>query len=155
MKNLSVSAIKNGTVIDHIHAGQALGIVKLLGILDANKNKVTIGMNLPSKLIGHKDIIKIENRILTNNEANEVVIFAKDATINIITDFNVIQKIKTHLPKSIANVFVCPNPACITHNEPVESQFNIEELGEHIKLICHYCEKLYDRDQVKVNRVLP
>src|SRR5690242_12317836 len=105
-KTLSVSAIKNGTVIDHIRAGQALRIVKLLGLLE-NKNKVTLGLNLPSKLIGQKDLIKIENRALTNDEANEVVIFAPEATINIIKDFEVKQKINTHLPNIIANVFIC------------------------------------------------
>lgn len=150
-KTLSVSAIKNGTVIDHIRAGQALRIVKLLEILDSKKNKVTLGLNLPSKLLGFKDLIKIENRVLTNDEANQIVVFAPEATINIIDEFEVIQKINTHLPQSIRNVFICPNPVCVTHNEPVESQFEIEELGKHIKLICHYCEKSFDRDQVKVN----
>lgn len=150
-KTLSVSAIKNGTVIDHIRAGQALRIVKLLRILDNKKNKVTLGLNLPSKLLGFKDLIKIESRVLTNDEANEIVIFAPEATINIIKDFEVTQKINTHLPKTIANVFICPNPLCVTHNEPVESHFIIEEQGKHIKLTCHYCEKEFDRDQVKVN----
>lgn len=150
-KTLSVSAIKNGTVIDHIRAGQALRIVRLLGLLENNKNQVTLGLNLRSKLIGKKDLIKIENRVLTNEEANEIVIFAPEATINIIKDFDVIQKINTHLPNIIANVFICPNPVCVTHNEPVESVFHIEEQGKQIKLTCHYCEKIFDRDQVKVH----
>lgn len=150
-KTLSVSAIKNGTVIDHIPAGQALRIMKLLRVLDSKKNKVTLGLNLPSKLIGLKDLIKIENRFLTNDEANEIVIFAPAATINIINDFEVTQKINTHLPNAITNVFICPNPVCITHNEPINSHFIIEEEGKRIKLTCHYCEKAFDRDQVKVN----
>lgn len=149
-KTLSVSAIKNGTVIDHIRAGQALRIVRLLGLLE-NKNKVTLGLNLPSKLIGKKDLIKIENRVLTNNEANEVVVFAPEATINIIQEFEVLEKINTHFPKSIKNVFLCPNPACITHHEPVESLFTIEEQGKQVKLSCHFCEKTFDRDRVRVN----
>ena len=149
-KTLSVSAIKNGTVIDHIRAGQALRIVRLLSLLE-NKNKVTLGLNLPSKLIGQKDLIKIETRVLTNDEANEIVIFAPEATINIIQEFEVIQKINTHLPNSIANVFLCPNPVCITQSEPVESLFTIEEQGKQIKLTCHFCEKIFDRDKVKVN----
>lgn len=150
-KTLSVSAIKNGTVIDHIRAGQALRIVRLLSLLENNNNKITLGLNLTSKLIGKKDLIKIENRVLTNDEANEIVIFAPEATINIIKDFEVTQKINTHLPESITNVFICPNLACITHNEPIESLFHIEEQGKHIKLTCHYCEKIFDRDLVKVN----
>lgn len=148
-KTLSVAAIKNGTVIDHIRAGQALRIMRFLRVLDAKKNKATLGLNLPSKLLGTKDIIKIENRALTNDEANEIVIFAPEATINLIQDFEVIQKFTTHLPASIANVFLCPNPPCITHTEAIETRFAIED-GKHIKLRCHYCEKTFDRDQVKV-----
>jgi len=150
-KTLSVSAIKNGTVIDHIRRGQALRIMRLLQVLDNQKNKVTVGLNLPSQQLGLKDLIKIENRVLTNGEANEVVIFAPEATINIIEDFEVTQKINTHCPVSIANVFICLNPACITQHEPVETLFYIEEQGKQIKLTCHYCEKKFDRDHMKVN----
>ncbi|MCE3237522.1 MAG: pyrI, partial [Gammaproteobacteria bacterium] len=138
-----------GTVIDHIRPGQAPRIMHLLKVLES-KNKVTMGLNLPSKLISLKDLLKIENRVLTNDEANEVVIFAPEATINIIKDFEVIQKMTTHFPRTIENIFLCANPACITHNEPVKSLFNIEDQGKRIKLTCHYCEKSFDRDQVKV-----
>ena len=148
-KTLSVSAILHGTVIDHIPSGQALRIIHLLRLLD-KKLTVTVGLNLPSKRLHLKDLIKIENHILTPNEANEVTIFAPLATINIIENFEVAKKITTQLPSSIADVFICPNTACITHVEPVESFFNIEEEGKHIKLICKYCEKLFDRNQVKV-----
>lgn len=149
-KTLPVSAIKNGTVIDHIRAGQAPRIMHLLNVLES-KNKVTMGLNLPSKLLKLKDLLKIENRVLTKEEANEIVVFAPEATINIIKDFEVIEKITTHLPENIMNVFLCPNAACITHVEPVESFFHIQDHGKHPKLICHYCEKSFDRDQVKVS----
>ncbi len=148
-KTLPVSAIKNGTVIDHIRAGQAPRIMHLLNVLES-KNKVTMGLNLPSKLLKLKDLLKIENRVLTKIEANEVVIFAPEATINIIKDFEVIEKINTHFPETIAGVFLCPNPVCITHSERIESFFHIEDQGKQTKLICHYCEKAFDRDQVKV-----
>jgi aspartate carbamoyltransferase regulatory subunit len=148
-KTLPVSAIKNGTVIDHIRPGQAPRIMHLLHVL-ASKNKVTVGLNLPSKLIGLKDLLKIENRVLTPDEANEIVIFAPEATINIIKDFEVTEKITTHLPQRVLHVFLCPNPVCITHNEPVSSAFHIEDQGKQVKLTCHYCEKTFDRDQVKV-----
>lgn len=149
-KTVSVSAIKNGTVIDHIRAGQALRIMRLLKVLDINKHKVTLGLNLPSKLLTFKDLIKIENRVLTKDETNEIVVFSPEATINIIKDFEVIEKVKTHFPKSIANVFTCPNPVCITQKETIDSLFHIEDQGKQIKLSCHYCEKEFDRDQVKV-----
>ncbi len=150
-KTLSVSAIKNGTVIDHIRAGQALRIMRLLQVLDSNKNKVTLGLNLASQTLGLKDLIKIENRMLTNDEANDIVVFAPEATINIIENFEVKQKVTTHLPASIANVFLCPNRACITKTEKANTIFHITEQGKMVKLTCHYCEKEFDRDDVKVN----
>src|SRR5580658_4791291 len=110
-KTLSVSAIQNGTVIDHINSGQAFRIVHLLGLLD-KKCKVTIGVNLPSKRMKLKDLIKIENLTLTNEEANDITIFAPEVTINVIENFEVVNKVITTLPESINNVFICPNSAC-------------------------------------------
>lgn len=148
-KTLSVSAIKDGTVIDHIRAGDALRVIHLFRLLDA-KNMVTLGLNLPSRRLGLKDLIKIENRVFSKNEANEIAIFIPEATINIVKNFEVIEKIATELPPTISNIFRCPNPKCITHNERAESIFYVEEQGKKVKLICHYCEKAFDRDQVKV-----
>lgn len=148
-ETLSVTAINTGTVIDHITAGQALRIIHLLSLKDC-KQKITIGLNLPSKRLGLKDILKIEDRVLTKTEANEIAIFAPVATINVIKDFKVTDKIKTRLPDTMRDVFICPNAACITQNEPVESRFYISEQGKCIKLTCHYCDKIFDRDRVKV-----
>lgn len=148
-KTLSVAAIENGTVIDHINSGQALRIIHLLDLLD-KKYKVTIGLNLPSKTMKYKDIIKIENHTLKNEEANEITVFSPEATINIIQNFEVAKKITTTLPPSISGVFDCPNPICVTCTEPVETFFHIETQGKQINLICKYCEKIFDRNQVKV-----
>lgn len=148
-KTLPVSAIHNGTVIDHIPSGQAFRIIHLLSLLD-KKHKVTVGLNLPSKRMRLKDLIKIENHHLKNNEANEITIFAPEATINIIQNFEVVDKIITSLPLSISGIFICPNPICITHSEPIESFFYIKEQGKDVKLMCRYCEKTYHRNNVKV-----
>lgn len=148
-KTLSVSAIQNGTVIDHIKQGNALRVIQLLSLLRTGK-QITVGLNLPSKRFHLKDLIKIESFEITKEQANEVVIFAPDATINIVKDFEVVQKVKTHLPSSIANVFICPNNACITHENQAETLFYIEEQGKHVNLICHYCEGIFDRDRIKV-----
>lgn len=148
-ETLSVTAIKNGTVIDHITPGQALRIIHLLSLKES-KNKITIGLHLPSKRIGIKDLIKIEDRILTENEANEIVVFAPKATINVIENFKVTTKINTHLPSLMKAVFICPNPACITQTEVIDSCFYISPQSKSVKLICHYCDKIFDRDQVKV-----
>lgn len=146
-KTLSVSAIKNGTVIDHIPAGQALKIIRLLKITN-NKHKATLGLNLTSKSLGLKDLIKIEGRFLKEHEANEITIFAPEATINIIENFEVIKKITTCLPETITNFLVCPNTQCITHTEPVSNCFFTEEYRKTVKLQCKYCEKQFDLDHI-------
>lgn len=148
-KTLSVSAIQNGTVIDHIPPGQAIRIIHMLHLLE-NKRQMTLGLNLTSNRMKLKDLIKIENQMLTNDEANEVSIFAPEATINIIKNFEVLEKMTTHLPAHIKHVFACPNPSCITQVEPIESHFMIEEQGKQVNLACKYCEKIFDRNEVKV-----
>lgn len=150
-KTLSVSAIENGTVIDHIPAGQALRILHLLNI-PAQKNRVTIGLNLSSKSLGLKDLIKIENRRLTETEANEITVFAPKATINLIENFEIIKKITTQLPPGISNVFDCLNPNCITQTEAVKTFFYLEEHHKHIKLTCKYCEKVFTHEQISTMR---
>lgn len=147
---LSVSAIQNGTSIDHITPGQAMNIIHLLG-LDDTKYKVTIGLNLPSKAMGKKDIIKIEQRVLSDREANEIVVFAPNATINVIENYKVIRKITTRMPEKMEGVFICPNEACITRIEKVKGRFFIRELKDLIRLACFYCEKEFDRSLVKIN----
>lgn len=149
-KTLSVAAIQNGTVIDHIASGQALRIIRLLRLLE-KKLQVTVGLNLPSKRFKHKDLIKIENHVITNNEANEITIFAPAATINVIRNFEVVDKITTTLPDSIARIFICPNSNCITRTEVVDSFFTIEEHSKQVNLICRFCEKRFDRNKVKVS----
>lgn len=146
-EKLSVSAIKNGTVIDHIPSGQALKIIKLLTLL-RRKCQIMAGLNLSSKRLGSKDLIKVANYILQEEEANQIVVFAPPVTINIIQNYEVVKKISTHLPSSIKSVFICPNKACITQSENIPSYFDINEEGKQIKLTCHYCEKIFLRDQL-------
>lgn len=150
-KTLSVSAIQNGTVVDHITTDQTFRIMHMLRLLD-KKLKVTVGFNLPSKRMRLKDLIKIENHELTPEEANQISVFAPDATINIIKDYEVERKLDTTLPASISAIFICPNSACVTHAEPVESFFYIQEAGKVMKLVCKYCEKSFERNQVKVKQ---
>lgn len=148
-KTLPVSAIQNGTVIDHIATDQTLRIIGMLRLLE-KRNQVTVGFNLPSKRMKFKDLIKIENHELTTEEANQITVFAPEATISIIKNYEVVKKLVTKLPESVHATFVCPNTACITHVEPIESLFYIPEHGKVMKLVCHFCEKSFERNQVKV-----
>lgn len=141
-KHLKVEAIENGTVIDHIAPGQGVKILKFFALSEGDQ-RVTIGLNLPSYDGSFKDLIKIEKTIFDQNQANQLALFAPNATINVIEDFEVVKKFKTATPEQISGVLACPNSNCISHNEPVESHFNIKPANNEIKLKCHYCEKSF------------
>ena len=145
---LRVSKIRNGTVIDHITSGHALDVVKILGITGKSGNIVTIAMNVPSKRMGKKDIVKIEGRELKAEEVDKIALIAPNATINIIRDYKVVEKKRVQLPKVIKNIVRCANPACISNsNEPVQPTFYVES-QEPLYLKCHYCGYLMERDEI-------
>ena len=145
---LRVSKIKNGTVIDHITSGHALDVVKILGITGKSGNIVTIAMNVPSKRMGKKDIVKIEGRELKAEEVDKIALIAPNATINIIRDYKVVEKKRVQLPKVIKNIVRCANPACISNsNEPIQPIFYVES-QEPLYLKCHYCGYLMERDEI-------
>lgn len=149
-KTLSVSAIKEGTVIDHIRAGQALKIIRVLR-LNANENRVTVGLNLKSQSVGLKDIIKIENVFLTESQAAQIAIFSPTATVNVIQNYEVAKKFHVEMPETVAGCLACPNLRCITNAERVPTLFIVEENDSHAILRCKYCEKLFTRDQMHEN----
>ena len=142
MRAYRVFAIANGTVIDHIHAGMALKVVEMLKLEEFNQ-VVTVGMNLESKKMVRKDIVKIENKNLSKEELNKIALIAPRATINIIEEQKVKEKFRVAVPDFIENLIKCPNPKCISRNEPVTSKFyKIREKPVTIK--CHYCERSFN-----------
>ncbi|TAN33263.1 aspartate carbamoyltransferase regulatory subunit [Patescibacteria group bacterium] len=151
-KKLLVNAIKNGTVIDHITAGSALKIIRILN-LASHEKVVTVGLNLPSKSMGRKDLIKVAERELSPDEVSSVAILAPQASINIVKNYEIVKKFKIKLPEKIESVVVCPNPKCITNHEPMASVFFILPNGKHIKLRCKYCEKVFGHDDIREYRV--
>ena len=148
LRAFKVFAIKNGTVIDHIKAGQALKIIKILKLY-ANDKIVTVGLNFPSKTLKFKDIIKVEERELNPDEANRVAILAPQASINIIKNFEVTKKFKVQIPDQVEKIIVCPNPKCITNNEPMKTVFSVTVNKDQTKLRCKYCEKTFDQEEIK------
>lgn len=146
-KTLSVSAIKEGTVIDHIQPGQALKIVRLLCLSD-QETRVTIGLNLKGKS-GLKDLIKIENAFLSESQAAQIAIFSPRATVNVIENFKVAKKFPVSLPESISSVLACPNFRCTTNQETLPTFFSIEENNHRITLRCKYCEKHFTREDLR------
>jgi aspartate carbamoyltransferase regulatory subunit len=143
----TVEALKQGTVIDHIPAGQGLTILRLFRLADSGE-RVTVGLNLSSRHMGSKDIIKVENIALTEDQANELALFAPRATVNVIENFEVVKKHPLTLPEAIEGIFACPNSNCISHTEPVRSYFYVKPSHNDTKMKCKYCEKVFSKDIV-------
>ncbi|MBD3204397.1 aspartate carbamoyltransferase regulatory subunit [Candidatus Woesearchaeota archaeon] len=139
MRAYRVYAIEKGTVIDHIPAGKALKVVEILKLDQFNKI-VTVGMNLESKKLVRKDIVKIENKNLSKQELNKIALIAPKVTINIIKNHKVDEKFKIEIPDFMENLVICPNPNCISRNEPTSSKF-YKTKEKPLTLKCHYCEK--------------
>jgi len=147
-RELRVSKIKDGTVIDHINGGYALDVIKILGITGRENRVMTIAVNVPSKRMKTKDIVKIEGRGLSSLELNRIALVAPHATINIIRDYSVVQKLEVKLPKIIAGVVKCVNPGCISNsNEPAKAKFYVES-EEPLLLKCHYCGYILEKSDV-------
>ena len=140
---LQVEAIARGTVIDHIPGGMGIRILKFFQLTD-QQQPITVGLNLRSKQQHKKDIIKVENTLFTVEQANQLALFAKDATINVIDDYQVVEKFKVTLPDAVNGVLSCPNSNCISHDEPVASCFYVKvNQSDTVTLKCHYCEKSF------------
>ncbi|MBQ7811713.1 MAG: aspartate carbamoyltransferase regulatory subunit [Bacteroidales bacterium] len=140
-KELVVSALENGTVLDHIPAEnvyKALDLLNLKGI----GNQITIGINLTSKVQGRKGIIKIEDKFFEADELNKLALIAPDATVNVIRDFKVVEKKKLEMPSEVIGVAKCRNPKCVTNHQPIQTRFATLKNGNEISLLCHFCEKV-------------
>jgi aspartate carbamoyltransferase regulatory subunit len=140
MKELKVTPIKDGTVIDHITPGRALKVLRILKIPESTSSVVSVAMNVSGKM-GKKDIVKVENRELDPKELDKIALIAPKATINIIRDYEVIKKHKVVLPDEVVGIAKCSNPTCISNaREPVESRFHVIS-KDPPRIKCYYCER--------------
>ena len=134
-----VAQIRDGTVIDHVRAGQALNVLRVLGIDGSAGDRVSVGMNVESERLGRKDVVKVEDRELSQAEVDVISLIAPEATINIIRDYEVVRKDRVDRPAEVVGVLACPNPQCITAaDEPTDSRFEVLEDGVR----CAYCETI-------------
>jgi len=140
-KKLQVEAIQHGSVIDHIPVQQGIKILRFFKLTQTHE-KITIGLNLATHSGQTKDLIKVENTFISDEQANQLALFAPNATINQIKDFQVVNKFKVQLPDSFIGVLACPNSNCISHNEPVNTRFYVKT-SSALRLKCHYCEKTF------------
>lgn len=137
-KELQVAALCNGTAIDHIPSAQLFKVVDLLNLNGLN-NPITIGNNLESKKMGTKGIIKISDKFFEKEEIDRIALIAPNVILNIIKDYQVIEKKKVSLPKTIIGIVKCNNPKCITNNEPMLTRFEVLDQND-VVLNCHYCD---------------
>lgn len=145
-KQLSVSAIKNGTVIDHIPAGSLFKVISILK-LDRLETMITFGNSFESKQLGKKGIIKLSKVFFDTEEINKIALVAPTAKLNIIRNYEVVEKVKVEIPDEVTGIIKCVNPKCITNSEYVTTKFTVIS-KEKVQLKCHYCEKITSRENL-------
>ena len=146
-KELVVSALENGTVLDHIPAEnvyKALNILNLKGV----ESQITIGINLASKIYGKKGIIKIADKFFEDEELNKLALIAPKATVNVIRDFKVVEKKHLVMPDEIIGIAKCKNPKCVTNHQPIKTRFKTINNDNEVSLLCHFCEKITDAKHI-------
>ncbi|MGM9714192.1 MAG: aspartate carbamoyltransferase regulatory subunit [Prevotella sp.] len=149
-KERLVAAIKNGTVIDHIPADKTFQVAQMLK-LDELSSEVTIGQNFISKKLGRKGIIKVADKFFTDAEISQLSVVAHKVVLNIIRDYEVVEKKTVSLPDNLVGIVRCNNPKCITNNEPMSTYFTIvDKLAPRPELRCRYCDKVQDIDKVRL-----
>jgi aspartate carbamoyltransferase regulatory subunit len=145
-KEMKVSKLRNGAVIDHLAPGMAMKAIEFLGVRD--DSTLAIGMFFESKKMGRKDILKFENRELTRDEINKIAVLSPEATVCIIKDYNVVDKFSASLPREIEGIIRCSNPKCITNNEKIATRFVVQEKDPLI-VRCQYCERAMHGSEIE------
>ena len=145
---IMVTAIENGPVIDHIPTEKTFEVATLLN-LESLSTPVTIGYNYRSKKIGRKGIIKVADKFFTDEEISRLSVVAPNVVLNVINDYEVVEKKTVTTPDELRGIVKCNNPKCITNNEPMDTLFHVVD-KEHGVLRCHYCEKEQDINKVKL-----
>ncbi len=148
-KELKVNAIKNGTVIDHIPSSSLFSVINILG-LNKIGHQVTFGFNLESKKLGKKAIIKVADIFFKDEEINKISLVAPDAKLNIIRDYEVIEKRVVVIPDEITGIAKCMNPKCISNHEQMTARFDVVE-KKPVALKCRYCEKITDQEHLEIH----
>lgn len=145
-KELNVSAIENGTVIDHIPPQSVFQVIKILR-LDRIQNQIMVGTNLESQKYGKKGIIKVSNKYFESEEINKIALVAPTATLIVIKDYTVVYKAQVEIPDHINRIVKCINPNCITNAEAIPTRFKVIDKDE-LRLHCSYCEKYTKKENI-------
>ncbi len=145
-KALQVAALENGTAIDHIPTKAVFKVVSLLKLQKLD-NRITIGNNLNSNKMGTKGLIKVSEKFFKEDEINRIALVAPNVNLNIIRNFEVVEKKKVVLPDEIIEIVKCNNPKCITNNEPMKTRFHVTD-KENVELQCHYCDIKIQKEEI-------
>ncbi|MDP6363420.1 MAG: aspartate carbamoyltransferase regulatory subunit [Candidatus Poseidoniia archaeon] len=145
---LKVQPIRNGTVIDHLRAGAGLKILDILDVAGTG-NTVSLLINVPSSKQGRKDIIKIEDRELTDSETERIALLSPGAHVNIIRNYSVAEKTAVEIPEEVSGVARCPNTNCISNNERGAASRLLLRSREPLQLACAYCARLVAEEELQ------
>jgi len=147
-----VTAIRNGTVVDHIPAGHALQVIRMLRINISRATPVSLVMNVPSDKLGRKDVLKIEDRELNQEELDRLALIAPIASIAIIRNHAVAEKLKVELADDLVNIASCSFSNCITKNarEPLPHRLKVMS-RDPLEVRCYYCGKGQNLDELIEN----
>ena len=150
-KFLKVSAIENGTVIDHIPPAALFSVIRILK-LDEVETPITFATNLPSVRLGRKAMIKLTDVTCSDEEVNYLALVAPTARISRIERYEVVDKRQVEPPTQVKGLVRCANPMCITNHERIATRFDVSKSEGQLALRCIYCEKTTYQEQFEVCR---
>jgi aspartate carbamoyltransferase regulatory subunit len=135
-----VQKISDGTVIDHIAAGKALSVLRLLGSPQNRGVTVALVANVGSSKMGRKDILKVEGVELTDEQVQRLALIAPLASVNIIRSYRVLEKKNAVPPASVAGILGCTGATCVSVREK-DSVTSVFTLVSSSPLVykCKYC----------------
>lgn len=134
-----VEAISNGTVVDHI---PAVATLKVAQLLTGSNDQVFVGMNLRSSRGGRKGVVKIAGRELDQRTLSCLALLAPGATVSIIRNYEVAEKITVPVPERFEGVAKCANPNCVTTHEKWTTRFAVV-CKDPLTVRCIYCERSF------------
>lgn len=155
----TVEIIEGGTVIDHIAAGQGLRVMRILRLAGGDSipplpveihlppaPRMVLLINVPSRQMGQKDILKLEGRTLSQQEADQIALVAPQATLNTLVGGKCVKKQPVRQPAKLEGIAACPNSNCISQSQNLPGRFALH--GGRAR--CHYCERLFKPEELAI-----
>jgi len=140
-----VAKLRHGTVIDHLSPGMALKALEMIGL--PHEHSALIGVNLASAKAGRKDILKLENVALSDEQIENLAVFGPNATVCYIREYEIVNKVRVKLPDVLEGILRCPNPNCITNHDRITTRFDVESTTP-TEVRCTFCERLISEDEI-------